>query len=155
MDHHTAFEAADLLIFVPPGNERVGAMNKKLFACLCAVLLLESGIAQSVTDSDMIEYDRRLAPSHKTKFPTAGIVPDAETAKAIAMAVAVPIWGKGMVTSELPLRAGLKGNVWTVIGDPHLHGGQTGGELIIQIISEPGLCFRSFTHSRPTFIEIP
>jgi hypothetical protein len=110
-----------------------------LIACLIGAVLLGSGIAQTVvSDSDMIEYDRRVAKKHKAVFPTAGIVPDAETAKSIALAVAIPIWGKDKVTSELPLRAGLKGNVWTVIGNPHLHGGETGGELIIQIDKQTG-----------------
>lgn len=118
-----------------------------LVAYLVGAVLLGSGIAQSVSDSDMIEYDRRLAASHKTEFPAAGIVPDAETAKSIALAVAIPIWGREKVKSELPLRAGLKGNVWTVIGDPHLHDGQTGGELIIQIDKRTGAVL-SFLHTQ-------
>jgi hypothetical protein len=95
----------------------------------------------------MIEYDRRLAENHKTVLPATGVVPDAETAKSIAQAVAIPIWGKDKVTSELPLRAGLKGNVWTVIGDPHLHGGETGGELIIQLNKRTGAVL-SFLHTQ-------
>ena len=47
--------------------------------------------------------------SHKTEFPPTGVVPDAETAKSIALAMALQIWGKEKVTSQLPLRAGLKG----------------------------------------------
>ena len=46
------------------------------------------------------------------------MIPDAATAKAVALALALPIWGKERVTTELPFRAGFKGNVWTVIGDP-------------------------------------
>lgn len=107
--------------------------------CLVGAILFGSGLAQTtVSDSDMVEYDRRVAEKHKTVFPTAGIVPDADTAKAIALAVALPIWGKNTVTSELPLRAGLRGNVWTVIGDPHLHGGQNGGELVVQLDKRTG-----------------
>src|SRR4051794_39058525 len=104
--------------------------RKTLLGCLVVGFLVVNGIGQTVSDSDMIEYDRRLAANHKTEFPSKGVIPDAETAKSIALAVAIPIWGKELVTSELPLRAGLKGNVWTVIGDPHFHGGQTGGELV-------------------------
>ncbi|WP_263357983.1 NTF2 fold immunity protein [Acidicapsa ligni] len=119
-----------------------------LVACLMGAVLLGSGIAQSVVnDSDMIEYDRRLAESHKTVLPAAGVIPDAETAKSIALAVAIPIWGRDKVTSELPLRAGLKGNVWTVIGDPHLYGGETGGELIIQLDKRTGAVL-SFLHTQ-------
>ncbi len=110
-----------------------------LVACLLVAVLLGSPITQSVaSDGDMIEYDRRLAENHKTVFPAAGVVPDAETAKSIALAVAIPIWGKNTVTSELPLRAGLKGSVWTVIGNPHLHGGEKGGELIVQLDRRTG-----------------
>jgi NTF2 fold immunity protein len=119
-----------------------------LIICLIGAVLLGSGIAQTVvSDSAMIEYDRRVAEKHKAVFPAAGVVPDEETAKSIALAVAIPIWGKDKVTSELPLRAGLKGNVWTVIGDPHLHGGQTGGELIIQLDKRTGAVL-SFLHTQ-------
>lgn len=119
-----------------------------LVACIVGAVLLGSGVSQSlVTEKDMIEYDRRLAENHKTVLPAAGVIPDAETAEAIALAVAIPIWGKDKVTSELPLRAGLKGNVWTVIGDPHLHGGETGGELIIQLDKRTGAVL-SFLHTQ-------
>ena len=119
-----------------------------LVACIIGLVLLGSGVAQSnVSDSDMIEYDRHLAEHHKTAFPSAGIVPDANTAKAIALAIAIPIWGKDKVASELPLRAGLKGSVWTVVGNPHLHGGETGGELIIQLDKRNGAVI-SFLHTQ-------
>jgi hypothetical protein len=103
-------------------------MRRETFVTsLLGAVLLGSGIAQTVvSDGDMIEYDRRLAATHKACFPSAGIVPDTETAKSIALAVAIPIWGRDMVTSELPLKAGLKADVWTVIGSPHLNGGPGG-----------------------------
>ena len=112
------------------------------------VTLVCATLAQSiVTDTDVIEYDRRMAENHKTTFPLAGVVPTEETAKAIALAVAIPIWGKDKVDSELPLRAGLRGNVWTVIGHPHLHGGETGGELVIQLDKRTGAIL-SFLHTQ-------
>jgi hypothetical protein len=53
-----------------------------LVACLVGAVLLGNALAQSViSDSDVIEYNRRLARNHKTVFPTAGVIPDAETAK--------------------------------------------------------------------------
>jgi len=74
-------------------------------------------------------------------------VPNDETAKAVALAVAFPIWGKDQVTSELPLRAALRGNVWTAIGTPHLEGGETGGEVIVQIDKRTGAIL-SFVHTQ-------
>src|SRR5258708_5270672 len=119
-----------------------------LLACGTMVTVLTSLFAQSVvSDRDMIEYDRRLAEHYKTAFPEAGIIPDEETARSIALAVAIPIWGKDKVKSELPLRAALNGNVWTVIGNPHLHGGQTGGELIIQLDRRTGAVV-AFLHTQ-------
>ncbi len=71
------------------------------------VTLVCATLAQSVvTDADMIEFDRRIAENHKTTFPLSGVVPNEETARAIALAVAIPIWGKDKVNSELPPRAG-------------------------------------------------
>jgi len=95
----------------------------------------------------MIEYDRRLASNYKASFPAAGVIPDADTAKTIAMAVAIPIWGQKTVQAELPFRAGLKGNVWTVIGDPHLKGSEMGGELIIQLDKKTGAVL-TFLHTQ-------
>jgi hypothetical protein len=119
-----------------------------LLGFIANAILVGIALAQSVpTDSDMIEYDRRIASHLRTPFPAAGIVPNEETAKAIALAVAIPIWGKEKVHSELPLRAGLKGNVWTVIGTPHLHGGETGGELIIQLDKGTGATL-AFLHTQ-------
>jgi hypothetical protein len=118
-----------------------------LAACIVGAVLMSSGVTQTIeSDSEMIEYDRRLAEKHTTVFPAAGIIPDAGTAKSIALAIAIPIWGKDKVASELPLRADLKGNVWTVIGNPHLHGGEMGGELIIQLDKKNGAVL-SFLHT--------
>ena len=120
--------------------------NTFIAISICAVMLV-GGVAQSaMNDKEWIEYDRRLAQSTKPIFPEQGVVPDADTAKAIAFAVAIPIWGKKTAESELPYKAGLKGDVWTVIGDPHLHGGQTGGELIVQINRKNGAIL-SFLHT--------
>jgi hypothetical protein len=110
-----------------------------LVACLVGAVLLGNGLAQSaISDSDVIEYNRRLAKNHKTVFPAAGVIPDAETAKSVALAIAIPIWGKKTVDSELPLLAELKGNVWTVVGNPHFERAKLGGELIIQFDKRNG-----------------
>jgi hypothetical protein len=111
-------------------------------------MVLSTCLAQyKASDDEMIEYDRRLASGYKAVFPTAGVIPDADTAKAIAEAVAIPLWGKKIVQSELPFRAGLKGNVWTVIGDPHLKDSEVGGELIIQLDKKTGAVI-TFLHTQ-------
>jgi len=115
-------------------------MHRNAFlSCFIGVVLFGTGMAQSVaTEKDLIEYDRRLAENYKSAFPVAGIIPDAETAKSIAAAIAIPVWGRKIVDSELPLLAELKGNIWTVIGNPHLDRLKPGGELIIQLDKRNG-----------------
>lgn len=115
---------------------------------ICSVLacfstLFWAAVCQYVpTDADRIEYDRRLAEHYKTKFPAEGVVPNEETATSIAFAVAVPVWGNEQVSRELPLKAGLKGNVWTVIGSGPKKG--VGGELIIQLDKRTGAVLSLF-----------
>ena len=48
--------------------------------------------------------------------PKNGFVPDASTAKIIAEAVWVPIYGKEEVNRKKPFKAVLTGNVWHVNG---------------------------------------
>jgi hypothetical protein len=49
-------------------------------------------------------------------LPKPGVVPDAETAKTIAEAIWLPVYGPETITSQMPLRAELKFNVWIVTG---------------------------------------
>jgi hypothetical protein len=49
-------------------------------------------------------------------LPKPGVVPDAETAKRIAEAVWVPLYGVEEVANQAPSRAELKYNVWVVTG---------------------------------------
>ena len=50
-------------------------------------------------------------------FPEEGMVPDAETAKKIAMAVWIPIYGEESISKRLPLKAKLVGDsLWLIKG---------------------------------------
>ena len=53
---------------------------------------------------------------HHPVLPKPGVVPDAETAKTIAEAIWLPVYGAETITSQMPLRAELKFNVWIVAG---------------------------------------
>lgn len=59
------------------------------------------------------------------------MVPDAATAMSIAYAVAIPIYGKKQIDSELPLHAILKGQTWMVEGT--LPKGVEGGTVFVEI----------------------
>ncbi len=105
-------------------------------ALLVAVALVVPCIGQQPSTEEMLEYDRRLATQVNTQVPSQGFVPNAETAIAVAKAVATPVLGATEVNEELPLRAGLKDGVWTVIGT--FKGAGQGGELVVQIDKKTG-----------------
>ena len=48
--------------------------------------------------------------------PKNGFVPDAATARRIAEAVWIPIYGEEMISLEKPFKVALRGEVWTVTG---------------------------------------
>ena len=50
------------------------------------------------------------------ELPAAGVVPDAETARKIAEAVWLPLYGAETIAGQMPLQVELKHNVWVVSG---------------------------------------
>lgn len=88
--------------------------------------------------SEEEEWKTALALSRNTKSdrPKGGLVPDAETARRIAEAVATSLYGETVVVRERPFRVRLHGNVWTVMGTlPPL---ALGGVVIIQVRQDNG-----------------
>jgi hypothetical protein len=82
--------------------------------------------------TDAYELSKRARSDH----PKDGIVPNADTAKRIAEAVASGLYSQETATHERPFRARLRGNVWTVMGTlPPL---ALGGVAIIQISKDDG-----------------
>jgi hypothetical protein len=71
-------------------------------------------------------------PQKHTVKPTAGYVPDEETAIKIAIAVWSPIYGKDIIDAEKPYKAILKDGVWYVSGSlpkGYVKGGVAVGEI--------------------------
>jgi len=90
------------------------------------------GFAQTTNDSEEFAYNRRLIKTTHSFSPKDGFVPDKATAVAIAYAIAVPIYGKKSMDSELPFRAELKDGVWTVLTTLNCKSCE-GGTLVVQI----------------------
>ena len=67
--------------------------------------------------------------------PPAGFVPDSLTAVRIAEAVLTPIYGSAQIARQHPLRATLRGDVWTVEGSLHAPPGMlaAGGVAVAEI----------------------
>lgn len=81
-----------------------------------------------------------LTPAQGYK-PKEGYVPDSATAKKIAEAVLIPVYGKKQVESEEPFRAKLKDGVWTVVGTLHCPDGSEqcfGGVAEVRISKDDG-----------------
>jgi NTF2 fold immunity protein len=101
-------------------------------AIIALALILAPFAHAQVTDEKLeFEYDRRIAATSKSYRPNSGYAPDSATAIAIARAVLISVYGKKTIEDEEPLRAELKGNVWTVIGT--LKGNYVGGTAVLQL----------------------
>lgn len=72
--------------------------------------------------------------------PPQGLVPDADTAIAIAVAVWTPIYGKEQIASEKPYKATLANGKWTVTGS--LPKGWKGGVALAVITKSDGQVLR-------------
>ncbi len=77
--------------------------------------------------------------------PTNGVVPDTQTAVAVAEAILIPIYGRDKILSERPFQATLEGGVWTVVGT--LPPGLLGGVAIVEISKSDG-SVRRISHGR-------
>jgi hypothetical protein len=106
-----------------------------LRAALACMLLATVAAAQSNEDP-LVVFTRREIAKTATYRPSAGYVPDAKAAVAIATAVLTPIYEKADIGSEEPWHTGLKGEVWTVVGT--FHGRGLGGSAVIQLDKETG-----------------
>jgi hypothetical protein len=80
-----------------------------------------------------------VAQEHSVK-PKNGLVPDAKTAIAIAVAIWVPIYGEKQIAAQKPYIANLKQGKWTVTGS--LPTGWIGGTAIVVITQADGKIIR-------------
>ena len=79
------------------------------------------------------------AQTEPTYRPSAGYVPDAETAVKIGEAVLIPVYGEKQVLSERPFAARLQDNAWTVTGTLHCGAPQCrGGTAVVKISKQSG-----------------
>jgi hypothetical protein len=69
-------------------------------------------------------------------------VPDKETALSIGLAVLTPIYGEKQIQMEMPFRADLHKDVWTVYGS--LPEGHFGGVAIVEIDMHRGTILRVY-----------
>lgn len=110
---------------------------KRIILCLIAALFAIVCVAQTPSDHEEFEYNRHLARTSHSFIPKGGFVPDKDAAIAIAYAVALPVYGKKQLDSELPLRAELKDGIWTVLGTLQCKSCD-GGTLVLQIDKATG-----------------
>jgi hypothetical protein len=116
----------------------------KAIALLLIGMSCLSGAQVLPSDQEAVEYARRLIVGTKPVVRSGGYVPDQATAIRIAIAVLIPIYGERIEDGEKPWRAGLKGDVWTVVGT--FQGKGEGGEAIVQLSKTSG-AFLFVTHT--------
>ena len=81
--------------------------------CLGAVVLVEHGISPSIIKKEFHDDDSVNSVTRKD-----GFVPDAETARRIAEAVWLPVFGQKVVEKQRPFQVELQYNIWVVKGTP-------------------------------------
>jgi hypothetical protein len=104
----------------------------KAWACVLPFLVCAMLIAQTRVGDEEFEYNRKLIKSSHSFQPKDGYVPNAETASAIAYAVALPIYGSRQLEEEKPFRAQLLNGTWTVLGTLNCKT-CVGGTLVVQV----------------------
>lgn len=108
---------------------------------LCPVAFV---VALGLSDSASAA-DPRCASRVAGNQPARGVVPDAKTAGAVALAYLTPIYGEAMVRGEMPLQATLSDDVWMVTGT--LPRGSVGGTAHMLICRRNGAVL-SIIHSK-------
>ncbi len=108
----------------------------KLYSVIAWMALGMMAVPQSPNDQQEFAYVRHEIQSSQSFVPKGGYVPDANTAIAIAYAVAVPVYGEKAIEAEKPFRTELKDGNWIVLGT--LHHATSGGTLIVQIDQASG-----------------
>jgi len=110
------------------------------FLKLVILVLMFVGLVSGQTQRSTDDWDEESYKSLKTSIPIHpkdGFVPDEPTAIKIAEAIAVAQFGEKKISEEKPLRARLRGDVWTVAGTLHPQG-VLGGTVVIQISKKTG-----------------
>jgi hypothetical protein len=108
-------------------------MKYLILACVLTVPILQAQQPKTKTEFD--EARRSIERTHSYQPPN-GFVSDQKTATAIAYAVAVPVYGKTQIDSELPLHGELKDGKWLVLGT--LSNQLVGGTVIVEIDQKTG-----------------
>jgi len=102
---------------------------------LTAILVFGLALANSAH-----AHDPRCDRSIDLVQPRNGIVSNAQTASAVALAYLVPVYGRATISHQLPLRATLHDEMWTVEG---VHPpGWIGGNALIMLCQRNGMVLR-------------
>ncbi|HEX3376333.1 MAG TPA: NTF2 fold immunity protein, partial [Candidatus Acidoferrales bacterium] len=93
-------------------------MTTNIRKAIIALALFLVPFAHAQVGDGKLEFEdaRHIAATSKSYRPKSGYAPDSATAIAIARAILISVFSKKTIADEEPLRAELKGNIWTVIG---------------------------------------
>ena len=109
---------------------------KVLRVAMCLIVCVMA-VGQNASETEEFAYVRQTIKSSRSYVPKNGLVPDKDTAIAVAYAIAIPVYGKDEADSEKPFRAQLKDGKWVVLGTLH-PSGVDGGTIIVQIDQPTG-----------------
>ncbi|MBT1537079.1 hypothetical protein B7R78_0008045 [Ralstonia solanacearum] len=103
---------------------------------LCTVTLLGLFSATFTLAQEKISGNGATQMSGSSHIPENGVIPDEKTAKRVAEAILVPIYGQEAIEKQKPFRVVLVGNIWVITG--YLPPDQLGGVFRIDIAKQDG-----------------
>jgi NTF2 fold immunity protein len=105
------------------------AFSRAVAGCILVCGLAQHREAKRIDEWEALELSLKTS---KTMHPKNGFVPDEATAVQIGEAVAMAQYGEQRISRELPFRARLHGDVWTVMGALHPQG-VFGGTAVVKL----------------------
>ncbi|WP_082320193.1 YbbC/YhhH family protein [Ralstonia solanacearum] len=106
------------------------------FLILCSVTLFNLLSATLVSAQEKLSENEIVQMNGSSHIPEKGVIPDEQTAKKVAEAILVPIYGQESIERQKPFRVVLLGNIWIVTG--YLPPDQLGGVFRIEIAKQDG-----------------
>ncbi|WP_162898937.1 YbbC/YhhH family protein [Ralstonia solanacearum] len=106
------------------------------FLILCAVTLFNLLSATLVSAQEKLSENEIVRMNGSSHIPEKGVIPDEQTAKKVAEAILVSIYGQEAIERQKPFRVVLLCNIWIVTG--YLPPDQLGGVFRIEIAKQDG-----------------
>ncbi|WP_081026139.1 YbbC/YhhH family protein [Ralstonia solanacearum] len=103
---------------------------------LCSVTLFNLLFAPFVSAQEKPSENWVIKINGSSHLPENGVIPDEQTAKKVAEAILIPIYGQEAIEKQKPFRVVLLGDIWVITG--YFPPDKLGGVFRIEIAKQDG-----------------